>query len=479
MLIRALVVWCLFAWVLLVVALYAQDLPFEGPALGWAFVFAFPAALAVAQGALGRKGVFEYPSAIFVVLTVWIGTMAPSFVVDSPEAHFVFGYSDAAVTLGRWLFFLWCTIVAVVCGRASDESIRLEPRVFDVVAVVTPVAASLGYLMVSGQFSNYQRADFAQLRPQGGALAVATAIGTNVVLAIPGFLLLVFARARSTRLKVLARACFVLTWVILFLLGGRSPMAFAACVCFFVARRVGFKFRSGIAVSVAVALPVLFFLIFTYRNVLQSSNTRTTSIFDFMSVAADATGTIVTQEDARDAAVTQFSDNAKARLWYGPQFFVTADLWMDNGPALRGTFLAGVIQALPSWLSSTKNRLAESYSLEPILVQSGRFPDMDLSATPWLQWLYEFGLLGIVVGAVLYGLLVRWIDLRVARTKSVYEALFWLGMLTLIIGPESTTDAIVPIARNIGAMIGSAYLIVGILNRLFPTRTELRAARQS
>jgi hypothetical protein len=477
MTIRAILAWFFFASLLLMIALSTQDLPFEPQAVAWSFVFAFPAALSVMQGGLGHGATFQYPSAALVVLGMWIGMMAPSFVLDHPDAHKMFGYSDGALTLGRSLFFLWCTIFAIVSGRVTRERIRLEPRVFDVVAVGIPVATALSYLVASGQFSNYGGGSgVAEARPDGGVLAVSTAVGSSAMLALPAFLLMVAARARSVRLRALARACFAAAWVILFLSGGRRSLAYAAGVCFFIARGLGLKFRPSIAVGVGVALPVAIFLAFTYRGALQSSNMRTSSFSDFMGVAMDATETVVIYQDKRSDAVDSFSDNAKLRLWYGPQFFAVVDLWTDTGAAFRGTFLEGLIRTLPSWFFPAKNQLADQYAIEPNLIQSGRFPDIDLAPTPWMQWLYELGFIGIVLGASLYGRLVRWIDIRVARTASIYEALFWIGMLPIIAGPEHTTDSLVQSARNLGFVVGSAYLIISCLNRVFPSETELQPA---
>jgi hypothetical protein len=468
--IRAAVVHLAFTTVLLVLAVYVQDVDFELAQLPWAFLFALPLGFATLRGGLGTKRI-EYPSASFIVLGVWIAAMAPSFVIDHPDAHLTFVYSDQGLLLGRWLFFAWCLIFTLSAGHAGDQRVRLEPRTADVIAISAPIIAAISYQIIVGRFSNYQDANDLAPPTVGGASAVSISIGTSALFALPSFFLVVAVRARTTSLLWFARICFVLVWLLLFLAGGRSPIAYAVVLCFFAARVLGLKFNPRITLAAFVALPLAFFLVFNYRTALRNSSAPVSSMAGLTSVAVDSTQAVVSQGSTRSEAIQGFSDNARIRMWYGPQFFAVVDEWLVGGAGLHGTFLDGIIRSLPSWVFDSKNQLADDYAIETQLVRTGRFPDVDLGPTPWMQWLFELGAFGVAAGATLYGLLIRYITRRVTATTSAYEALFWYAMLSLVCSPEQVTDALVLGARNIGAIVCSAYLVVLVLRRLLPAQT--------
>jgi hypothetical protein len=338
---------------------------------------------------------------------------------------------------------------------------------------------AIAYQVISGRFSNYQGGVDIGPVAEGGVGAVSTSIGTSAVLALPSLFLTIAVRAESSVLRLAAKVAFALVWMLLFLAGGRSPIGFAVALCFFAARVLGLRFRPGLSAAVVVALPLAFFLVFTYRTALHNSTDQVASVRGLTSLAVDSTQEVVNHGSARQEAMVHFSDNARSRLWYGPQFFAVVDEWMDSGAGFHGTFLDGIIRTLPSWFFESKNRLADEYNIELELLHTGRFPDIDLGPTPWMQWLFELGLAGIAVGGMLYGFVVRWIDRRIAATTSAYESLFWYAMLAGICSPEQVTDGLIINARNVGAVVCCAYVVVLVLRRLMPTQLAVRASQSS
>jgi hypothetical protein len=169
------------------------------------------------------------------------------------------------------------------------------------------------------------------------------------------------------------------------------PLAYAVALCFYAARVLGVRFRTGFDAVVLIALSLTFFLVYNYRSALHSFEDELSTVSGFTSVALDSTQMIMSERGARQDALLSFSDNIKLRMWYGPQFFAVVDEWLAHGASLRGTFLDGAIRILPSWASENKNLIADDYKLEDALVRTGRFPDIDLGPLPWLQWLYELG----------------------------------------------------------------------------------------
>jgi hypothetical protein len=95
-----------------------------------------------------------------------------------------------------------------------------------------------------------------------------------------------------------------------------------------------------------------------------------------------------------------------------------------------------------------KNDLAEDLNFELLMLETHRFPDIDLAPTPWMQWLYELGILGLVIGPLVYSWLTRAIEKRIRDGSSYYEVFLWLQILAVIIPPEHTTDNIVVSARS-------------------------------
>jgi uncharacterized transporter YbjL len=70
-----------------------------------------------------------------------------------------------------------------------------------------------------------------------------------------------------------------------------------------------------------------------------------------------------------------------------------------------------------------------------------------------MQWLFELGLVGMLLGPIFYGLLARMIDKRLSHTGSLYEASFWLQLFALMFSPEHTTDMFALGARSMLILI--------------------------
>jgi hypothetical protein len=465
--IRAFWVFLSFAALLLASALYVQDLPFDPSDALWALFFALPLGLAALRGDIGRER-FEYPGAPFIVLGSWIATMAPSFIVDHPAAHWMFFYSDEAIEIGRILFFIWCVVFVLASGSANRERSALQPHGIDVFAIALPIALAVTYQLTHGAFSNYQVGSDgdAIVIDGGGPMSVASSLGGCTLIALPCFFEVVFVRTNSRRLRLIAGFGFGVAWIMLLLSGSRAPLAYSVALCFYAARVLGVRFRTSFNVAVLIALPLVLFLVFNYRNALRTSGNPLASVSDFASVAVDSTQSIVSERGARQDAIVNWSDNIKLRLWAGPQFFAVVDEWLDHGASMQGTFWEGVIRSLPSWVIENKNQIANTHKLEEALVRTGRFPDVDLGPMPWLQWLFELGWFGLLLGAVVYGRLVRLIDRRISRTGSLYELLFWVVLLSQICSPEHTTDALVIFARNVSSTLLVAFAIRFAVQRL-------------
>lgn len=465
MLNRAIIVQIAFASLLVILATLIQDQELSLEHVLWAMLLAMPLALVTLRGGLGTERL-EYPNAAFVVLGIWIGTMAPSLVLDRPETRLVFRYTEEGLNAGRWLFFFWCLTFAFAAGRTLDRRMRLTPRALEVLALCAPVLITIAFQIVTGRFSNYQSGG--ERAEAGSSGSVASSVVGSILPALPSLFLTIAGRFRPGVARGAALAAFATACILLFLSGGRSQIGFAMGLCFLTARTLGLKFRASYSLAAVAALPIAFFLVFTYRSALGKSTERVASVSGFTSLAVNSTEAVVSQRSTREDAISSFQNNTRSRLWYGPQFFAVVDEWLSVGSEFHGTFFDGIIRTLPTFVSDSKNELADEYSIEIHLKETNRFPDIDLGPQPWMQWLFEFGVLGIFAGGLLYGYVVGWLNRRLSATDSVFETLFLYAMLAAVCSPEHVTDSLFIVGRNVGAIVMVPAVALFLVRRLAP-----------
>lgn len=479
MLIRAVVTTLGFALLLVTLALYVQDVSFEPEHGLWAFIIALPLGISVLRGSLGTTR-FEYPNIVFGTLVLWIMMFAPSLVATSSDPRTMLSYTSDAEMIGRALFVLWCLTVVIAAGPASSVTARIVPRAQDVLALCIPITLALGYHSLLGRFSAYQRGDSSvpleNADNQPIALVLAMTVGLASLTFLPGFFVLVSARARSARLWWLARVGVAVPALLLFLAGGRRGIVIAAVLGFGFARFAGIRVKLAPALAVFAAMPLAFLAIFAYRTALTEGGVEGASFFDLTAIASSSAGSLAASEN-RSSAVDSFSENIHARLDMGPQFFAVVDLWLTDGSALGQTLLASAIRCVPRFIVPDKANIWAEQNFEAVLIRSGHFPSIDLAPTPWAQCLYEFGVLGILVGAAGYGLLLRLIDRKMTTTESTFAFAFWAYLLSVIGEAEATTDLVLTAVRGGLVVSGLGYGVVLVLRALDSRRTATQPRR--
>jgi hypothetical protein len=297
----------------------------------------------------------------------------------------------------------------------------------------------------------------------GSVESLATSLGMPLFALLPPMFFLVLLQMRG-RLShyLMALTGFFGSWGLLFLLGSRTSFASGVACIFVLCRGLGMRLRANVLIGLSIGMPVLLGLVLIYRSALAETETIATNVSQFISVASDATAAL-NEEQAQDNAFDLVSSNARARLWYGQQFCVLVDQWLDEGAALRGSLLSGTIATLPTLIMKDKNAASTALNFEKLLLDSRRFPDIDLAPMPWMQWLYELGLVGLLIGSLFYAWFVRLMETRLNKTNSFYETLFWLHMFISILAPEHTTDWLVLTARNIFVDIVIVLVLAKIL----------------
>lgn len=469
MLLRAIAVTLGFACVLTLLAIYVQDVGFEPEHLLWAFLLSLPLGASVLNGSLGGASRLEYPNATFGTVALWIAMVGPSLIAASRDPRMLLNYSDEAVLVGRGLFLLWCTAAVVAAGRAQQRTAQLVPNTLDVVALCTPIALGLGYQLLTGSFG-YQRGTADESGAQPMALVLAMTIGLGTLMFLPGFLLLVSARAQSVAILWLARGGMVVSVLLTFLTGGRRGIVAVVCMGFVFARLTGARVRLSSTLAIIAAVPIGFLVVFAYRSALVTSDQSAGSFSDLTAVATNATAGLAAGDEGSAEAIDDFSENVHLRLDMGPQYFVVVDMWLADGATMAGTLLAGAIRAMPRYLVPDKNEIWADYNFEVALVRTGRLPDVDLAPTPWAQWLYEFGILGVIAGGSLYGLLLRLVERKMVTTQSTFVMAFWAYVVSWMGDAESTTDILFTAARAAATVACLGFALAFVLRNL-PVRS--------
>lgn len=470
MLARSLLAWLVFSLLLLLLAYATQASEFDPEFIGWSLLLALPVGVSAYRGSLSRpgSGSLDYPSISICVLSAWILGVGPSLIVEAPESHLAFNFTAQGLAWARMLFLLWCLVFVVTAGAPDERRISARVSGPDFWGLAICSIAILGYLIELGLYSNYQGGTTRTTLESGSLASVCKAVGTLLTTLLPALCLLAYARAPSVTVKAAAAVCFLAALVAILLSTSRGALVVATMMCLSLSRKLGFRYRMSVMIGLAASLPILFALIIAYRQQLMESGEVATSIQSYVQTAAQSTNTIARDELARSDTVAALSTNMRMRLWYGPQFSASVDEWLDHGASMKGSLLAGIIRSAPVWIFPSKNELAEEYEFETLLIETGRFPVADLGPMPWQQWLFEFGIVGLILGAVLYGYFARLMERRLSSTGSVYEIAFWLGVFVTLCAPEHTTDSLILSARIIAAFLFAAFGVSLVMKIVLP-----------
>jgi hypothetical protein len=450
---RSLVSWIVFSGLLLLLSCTTQGTELELAYVGWSFMLSIPVLITVQLGGLGHPNEgLHYPSGALLIVGAWILGIAPSLVSEAPEALLLFRHSDSALMLARPFFLGWCVIFVIAAGRPTPSRIQTTIRSSDFIALSIVSAVFLFYLVRTGLFSAYQATNVKLILEPGSRNTTMLILGTPLFALLPPLFMLISVRASSRWMTLGALIAFAASWPALFFLASRTSLALAVATCLLVGRKLQRPMSMRVVLSVGVALPILLAWVTIYRGALTSSTDGATSFGEYYSIAATATAGL-NEKDARSDALDNVSANARVRFWYGPQLCIVIDEWLAHGANMRGSFFSGVVRSIPLMIVPEKNALADELEFEPMLLTLGSFPLLDLSPTPIMQWLFELGALGLLIGPLAYGWFVRLLERRLSQTRSFYEIVFWLELFVLMWAPEHTTDVLIMGVRNIGALI--------------------------
>ncbi len=472
--IRSVCAWLLFAGVLLAVCALTNGDDLDSPMIARALVFSSPLLLLVARGHLGARSV-SYPTVTLATLVLWELGLGPSMVTSALRAP-PFVYSEDAVLVGGFVFAAWWWVYAIVAGpapavaptpaSATSKSVSRLPY-FGIVALWAFVTAWSAF---RGHLSNYDQSEF----KVGGFDAAVAFFYITLTPLMPSIAVLAWHRWESATRVPFAIGLIVAAMLVLFLSGGRSQFVYALLVIVILLRPLGAPFRLLWLGAALGTLNVLFIALIAYRTALQDTN-RAGSSFVKEVTAASSAVSAVSDPTSRAVARVNAQDNVKSRLAYAPQYFVAVSHVLARGANLSLTMMKAPLQVIPTVILPNKNALADEYDLENNLQASGSYPPIDLSPSPILEWVFDFGVFIAPFGGALFGLLARFVDGRLARSREISLA-SWilLGSIARTLQSfEGGTDGLLMGLREPLALAGFAALLAYLAKTFTMPRTSL------
>ncbi len=462
---RAFVAWLAFSALLAASSAATVAGGFD-PEMAWlALLFTSPMLLLIARGHLGW-GSLAYPTLCLAAFMTWQMGLGPSMVAQ-PRSAMPFTYSDEAVTIGNIVYVAWGWIYALAAGAAPKphgpaaparpESLAPYVGIFALWAFVTAWSAATGHL------SNYD-ASGSDLRA-GGFDAAFSFFYIVLTPLMPSIAVLLLWQTQSSRRRALALAAGAASLFVLFLAGGRIQFvwAFLTTVVLLRARRA--RFRPALVIAGAAATAVISVALIAYRTALLDPGRHSDGVSGEIEAARSAM-TVAADAGERQAATEDASENVRQHLAYAPQYFVAVDYVLGNGPTLAPTMLRGLVQAIPTFVEPRKNQWVDEIDLEATMVRCGRWPDIDLSPSPLLEWVFVFGVFFAPLGGALFGALGRWIDRAMASPRAPTLARYLLlgSAAKVLLGFEGDTSALTINMREPAALAAFAALL-GYLGR--------------
>ncbi|MCG5053719.1 MAG: hypothetical protein KA712_12220 [Myxococcales bacterium] len=423
-------------WFTSAVALLLLGLLTQSGGLTWwaplaALLNASPLAYAVLRGQWPRGG---YPTPVFLVISMWLLFQCPSMLVIDPLSRMVFIFSDESIFVGHLLFSGFTILVVHIASTrvAAEAAWTLEPEgPLGFVILVAVFIVACAFSATIGVLNPYAGA----VAPAAGSLASVFSGLTRHALQV-GLALCLFAALRWPSLRMLSYgAGFSLAAFVLLSASRRAQLSnLALCLVALRVFHIRLSIRRTIAIGGLVCISLL--TVVVYRNQVSARGA-----FGF-GIVADSV--IKGDQGLVDATLT----NLETRYWYAQQYFAAVSNFLESGPAMAGTYLEGIVRAVPSLIWPQKNDIANRYTIEEALWNTHRFPRIDLGPTPWLQAVFEFGWLGLAVAAIVYGVVLRQVQRTLTRVSS-FRSFFLSGALFSIIAlAESRIDTLILDARD-------------------------------
>jgi len=415
----------LYVIVPILAALFTQRGPLTVEGVLFAVACALPFGLLAKRGHLRWCGKPAFPSVPWLILTCWLIWAEPSMIVIDSEAASIFRFDENSVFWGRVFFQIWLWLCAAIVGRATNRPVhwnlhRLEYLILSVTTLLLFWAA-----FMSGQLIFYLGLDVATAGSSTSVVTLLAHMFLKVMVGVHTLALL----ARTSRRHIVSPILFV-TLFFVFMSASRRYL-FSAVILIVTVLRLN-QVRPTlrlIATGAGITVLLLLFVV-VYRNQLGiDGDAFWSNPFAVLASSTDVIG--------------QTRDNLSTRWSYGPQLFAAVSNYLASGPALSETWKESAIGALPTFLVPEKAERAQMYAIEFDLAATGRFPLIDLAPTPWMHAVFDYGIIGLLLFACVYGFALRWLDRAFMCGTMTWSRWFFLSCAFYVLAiPDTKLDTV-------------------------------------
>jgi hypothetical protein len=175
--------------------------------------------------------------------------------------------------------------------------------------------------------------------------------------------------------------------------------------------------------------------------------------------------------EVRKAASVAMSENAKeGRFDYAGSYLSTVQWVMDHGPRWGGTVWFGFVKAIPSFMWPEKNEIGDQLYIKTQLREAGIATDADPIISAPQELIFQFGFLGMIGGAIFFGLISRGVDHAIAKALTNLPGLMlFSGLFLFVVGFETYVGFLIPSLREIVVI---ALLLWGLQRIAFPGQVQ-------
>jgi len=445
-----------------------------GVAFPVGLVLTTPTLLILRQGHFGfeRWGV---PTPTGWVYLVWNMGLMPSLIAaEPPEASF-YVYSWSAIWFGRVMMLAWFLVFAVAVGparRSRTITLITKPDAFTDVAfaVIWTIFALVILAVPEPQMLSSWGVGDSMSAISGQKESAAMVVYSNLVGVVPFVSVFYVIRNQGARRRMgwffLAASLGMLV-----IYSNRRTMIFLAALVMLLMKTYGIRISvRKVALVGVMSFLALGPLLWPVRLLVRNPDLIRT-LDNPLDLVVQVAKAAALDTEVRKAASVAMAENIKeGRFDYAGSYLGTVQWVMDHGPRWGGTVWFGFVKIVPSFMWSEKNEIGDQLYIKTQLREAGIATDADPIISAPQEWIFQFGLLGMIGGAIFFGLISRGVDYAVAKAlTNLPGLLLFSGLFLFVVGFETYVGFLIPSLREIVVI---ALLLWGLQRIAFPVRVQ-------
>jgi hypothetical protein len=134
-------------------------------------------------------------------------------------------------------------------------------------------------------------------------------------------------------------------------------------------------------------------------------------------------------------AMMQQGNQESGRFNYSDTYLASIQWSIDHGHGWRPSILFAPITMIPSFLWAEKNEIASELNIKKHFNIIGLSDEPDFPMSPVQEVFFQFGFLGVILGAIFWGRMARFLDHSSVKMfdnfeKSMIWGIFYIGLLS-------------------------------------------------